>query len=203
MWWLIVCDHHSHIELEFTAQSRVRSGPETPAPLKGLEGFLQVEERERGFKSRGFLWYDSSSTFLSGKAFVVNFWVWPLELKKRGCVTLTYRMKIWPHPAQELSGFSERDLHIDTFFDISFYNTSPIGAVQPYLFEPLLLVFGRKLFVCNQAFQQLVQGGLCSNHFLLLRLHLADLFTESWRRAEICIWSGVFDLREGTEETLQ
>lgn len=65
-----------------------------------------------------------------------------------------------------------------------------------YLFHPLPLVFGRKLFVCNQAFQQLVQGGLGPYRLLFLSFRPADLFTKSWRGAEICIRSSIFDLKK-------
>lgn len=60
-------------------------------------------------------------------------------------------------------------------------------TVLPYLFKSFPLVLGRKFFVCNQAFQQLLQGCLGSYYLRLLRLHSADLFTKSWRRAEVCI----------------
>lgn len=55
--------------------SGCRSRPKTPAPLKRLEGFLDVEEHEMRFDSRGFLGYDSSFAFLGGKSIVVDFWV--------------------------------------------------------------------------------------------------------------------------------
>lgn len=63
------------------------SGPKTPAPLKGLEGFLEVEEHEMRFESWCFLRYDGSFAFLSGKSIVVDFWVRPLELKTGGYVS--------------------------------------------------------------------------------------------------------------------
>lgn len=56
-----------------------------------------------------------------------------------------------------------------------------------YLLHPLPLVFGRKLFVCNQAFQQLMQGGLGPYRLLFFSFRPADLFTKGWRGAEICI----------------
>lgn len=66
------------------------SGPKTPAPLKGLEGFLEVEEHEVRFESWCFLRYDSSFAFLCGKSIVVDFWVRPLELKRGGYAPWLY-----------------------------------------------------------------------------------------------------------------
>ena len=58
---------------------------------------------------------------------------------------------------------------------------------EVYLFESFPLVLDREFFVCNQAFQQLLQGRLCTYYLLLLTLHPVDLFKKSWGRAEICI----------------
>lgn len=57
--------------------------PEAPAPLEGLEGFLEAEYRERRLESWRFLWYNSSFALLRGKSLVVYVRVGPLELKSR------------------------------------------------------------------------------------------------------------------------
>lgn len=58
-----------------------RSCPETPASLKRLEGFLDAEEHKIRFESWGFLGYDSSFAFFSGKSTMVDFRVGLLKLQ--------------------------------------------------------------------------------------------------------------------------
>lgn len=127
--------------------------PEAPAPLEGLEGFLEAEHRERRLESWRFFRYDSSFALLCWKSLVVHIRVGPLELD------------IW---------------------DISIWQqTHSIYFKAPYLLQPFPLIFGRKLFVCDQAFQQLIQRHLGPHRLLLLRLCLADLFTEGRRGGEV------------------
>lgn len=100
--------------------------PEAPAPLEGLEGFLEAEYRQRRLESWCFLWYDSSFALLCGKSLVEYVRVGPLELRSR----------LW-----NMSRCQQ---------------TSSICRKAPYLFKPFPLIFGRKLFICYQAFQQLI-----------------------------------------------
>lgn len=58
-----------------------RSCPETPTSLKRLEGFLDAEEHKIRFESWGFLGYDSSFAFFSGKSTMVDFRVGLLKLQ--------------------------------------------------------------------------------------------------------------------------
>lgn len=141
--------------------------PEAPAPLEGLEGFLEAEYRERRLESWQFLWYDSSFALLCGKSLVVYVRIRPLELRSR-----MWNMSVWQQ-------------------------THSIHFKAPYLFQPFPLIFGRKLFICYQAFQQLIQRHLGPQHLLLFRLCPADLFTEGWRGAEVGVWTSIFDLTEG------
>lgn len=57
--------------------------PEAPAPLEGLERFLEAEYRERRLESWRFLWYDSSLALLCGKSLVIYVRVGPLELRSQ------------------------------------------------------------------------------------------------------------------------
>lgn len=75
-------------DLKCRCVSGGRSRSKTPAPLKGLEGFLEVEEHEMRFESWRFLGHYSSFAFLGGKSIVVDFWVRPLELKRWGHASL-------------------------------------------------------------------------------------------------------------------
>lgn len=52
----------------------------TPAPLKGLEGFFEVEEHEIRFQPWGFLGYNSSFALLGGKSILVDLRIRLLEL---------------------------------------------------------------------------------------------------------------------------
>lgn len=104
---------------------------------------------------------------------------------------------------QYLSNTSKRFLCTNLYLRMFLFSRLLFKGVFSYLFKPFPLVLGRKFFVCNQALQQLMQGGLGSYHLLLLRLHPADLFTKGWRCAEVCVWSCIFDLMKDTNEMLE
>lgn len=58
------------------------SGSETPAPLKGLQRFLEVEQLERRFEAERFLRHGGTFALLGGETLLVNLRVGPLELRR-------------------------------------------------------------------------------------------------------------------------
>lgn len=138
------------------------SGSEAPAPLKGLQRLLEAEQLERRLEAEAFLRRGGGGfALLGGEALLVNLWVGSLELKGGE--------------------------HIQTAACLSSGPRLRPGDGGVHLLEPLLLVFGRKFLVGDEALQELRQRRLGSDHSLLLRLQLADLFAEGWRRAEVCV----------------
>jgi len=65
--------------------------------LKRLERFFEVKDHELRFESGGFVWYDSSFAFLSGKPIVVDLRVGFLELKRGEEKNLTEQYSIQRH----------------------------------------------------------------------------------------------------------
>lgn len=109
--------------------SGCRLCPKTPAPLKGLQGFLEVKQLERRFKTWGFLWNSSSFAVLSGKALLVHFWVWSLELRRRThVVLLKSKLDLWATSAPP-----KKSNNIYTCLSLFFLSLagSSLSAIRP------------------------------------------------------------------------
>lgn len=92
--------------------------PEAPAPLEGLEGFLEAEYGERRLEPWRFLRYDSGFALLRGKSLLVYVRVGPLEL-----------------------GIEEEDMeeqHVATEPQHSLEGAVPVLAFSSYLWQEAL-----------------------------------------------------------------